>query len=234
MHPLYSTPSPTDWLVTIAIVADVLIWKCSALSRGRGWEVRVRLVSKQNETRPISFTFQCHCCSHSVQCVWIRNYCRDSCVTSCATCFVYPTKAQELNLPSDDMQNHESSNSSVGSNASCCVLNLLALVLLSCLIFIYSRHPIYRHYKFVINPNWKRQLSLEWMQVVTTTENNNKMEKLPLQRLTRRFLSPINLVVCRSSSFRLAEHGSRYLQLERMKMFRWVTLRLQWTLHKSQ
>lgn len=36
------------------------MWKCSALSRGR--EVRVRLVSKQNETRPISFTFSnCHC-----------------------------------------------------------------------------------------------------------------------------------------------------------------------------
>lgn len=70
MHLLCCTPSPTDWLTRchwdMDVVADVLIWKCSALSRGRGWEVRVRLVSKQNETRLISFTFQCHCCSHSV------------------------------------------------------------------------------------------------------------------------------------------------------------------------
>lgn len=36
-------------------------------------------------------------------------------------------------------------------------------------------------------------------------------KKTPVAKLTRRFLSPINFVVCRSSSFKLAEHGSRYL-----------------------
>lgn len=53
--------SRTDWLpLRVAWLTHVLMWKCSALSRGR--EVRVRLVSKQNETRPISFTFSnCHC-----------------------------------------------------------------------------------------------------------------------------------------------------------------------------
>lgn len=128
--------SRTDWLpLRVAWLTHVLMWKCSALSRGR--EVRVRLVSKQNETRPISFTFSnCHC----------YDLCYDECefyvafpddvIHPCAICFASP--AQELNFPTDADYNHyyyyEYAKSRTGtygcisspddSDYSCCVLNI--------------------------------------------------------------------------------------------------------------
>lgn len=63
--------------------------------------MRVRLVSEQNETRPISFTFQCHCLfglptADGLAIVHGYSYAND------VMCNLFFCAMQELNSPSDD------------------------------------------------------------------------------------------------------------------------------------